>query len=414
MPSLISRWDTIIVGAGPAGLSAAACCSGKTLVVDRMDQACRKLLISGGGRCNITHDTDADGIMDGFGRNGRFMRQALRSFGPAEIRSFLGDRGVPTLSDGDGCVFPSSQKAGDIRDALAAAAAECGAEFRFGCSANRVIIEDGRACGVSTDQGELFAGRVILAAGGRSYPETGSDGSGFVIAEAVGLSVVRPVPALAGLYIKKNWAAELAGTTLPNARVRLMGKGPEKNGFVGPVLFTHRGISGPPVLAVSGAVAEKLAQGEKYVSLEVSVDADRAESEWLNQFEDWRLIAGSKKIAAQLGFSLTKRMAQLVCQEKGIDGETTCARLRKEDSLRLARFLGGMPLTVTGTEGWKRAMVTRGGVALKELDPGSMQCRRVPRLYCVGEIVDLDGVCGGYNLTWALASGRLAGADRPE
>lgn len=402
------NWDTIIVGAGPAGLAAAGACHGKILVLDRMDQPGRKLLVTGGGRCNVTHETDADGVMQAFGRHGRFMRQALSGWSPADIRAFLLARGVPTCVEPDGCVFPVSQRARDVLAALEGEARSNGAVFQFGCRVEGLLLESGHIAGVVTAHGEFRARRVILATGGRSYPESGSDGSGFELAANAGLTVTPQVPALAGLVLAESWVPTLAGAALENACVRLAKKGGDRDICCGPVLFTHRGLSGPSALAISGEIAWRLKQGESSVALTMSVDAERTEADWLADFDEWRRAAGAKKVVSKLAALFTKRMAQTFCAVTEI-GETTCARLRKDEALRLARFLSAMPMTVVGTEGWDSAMVTRGGVALEELDPATLACRRVPGLFCIGEMDDLDGICGGYNLTWALASGRLAG-----
>jgi len=402
------QFDTIVVGAGPAGLAAAGVCAGSVLVLERMARPGLKLLATGGGRCNITHETDAEGVMRAFGREGRFMRRALTVGDPVAIREFLRDHGVPTCVEPDGSVFPVSQRARDVLTALETAARTRGAMLRTDCRVDRLLVETGRVVGVATSQGVFRGGRVILAAGGRSYPGLGSDGSGFALASQAGLAVTPPVPALAGLFAAESWIESLAGAVLENARVRLAVRGADPLGACGPVLFTHRGISGPPALAVSGEIAARLSQGAPAITVAVAFDAARGEGDWLAEFETWRRTAGAKRVVLQLSGSMTRRLAQTCCDVTAI-GDATCARLRKDDVQRLSRFLAGMPLVITGTEGWDRAMVTRGGVALSELDPATLASRRVPGLFCAGELVDLDGPCGGYNLTWALASGWLAG-----
>ncbi len=403
-----THWDNIIIGAGAAGLAAAGACHGSTLILERMKRPGLKLLTTGGGRCNITHDTDAAGIMKAFGKQGRFMRQALAGCTPADIREYLEQEGVPTYVEPDGCVFPVSQQAKDVLAVLKRTALAHGAVFQFGSNAKRIIIEEGSAVGVATDQGEFRGGRIILAAGGKSYPKLGADGSGFTLAENAGLTVTPAVPALAGLFVSESWVGELAGAVLEDSCVWLSGSPARRTGHCGPTLFTHRGISGPPALALSGEIASQLRQGSSSVTISVSVDSSKTQESWIALFSEWREKFGARILINQLAPLLTKRMAKSLCSESGV-GDTTCSRLRKNDAQRLAHNLTALQLTVTGTEGWNRAIVTRGGVALGELNPKTLECRKNRGLYCAGEVVDLDGLCGGYNLTWALASGKLAG-----
>ena len=412
--------SNLIIGGGAAGLVAACFCTGPTVLIDRLSVAGRKLLATGGGRCNLTHDTDADGIAVAFGpRAGRFPIPALRAFPPDQIRAFFRDLGVETRADADGCVFPvPDKKASDVLDALLRAARGHGAELRCGVRATHLILEpapagDGssrRVTGAMTTRGLLQAERVILAAGGQSYPELGSDGSGFALAREAGLNVVTPVPALAGLSTAEAWPATLSGVVCDRGGMRLEDS---KRVIQGPVLFTHRGLSGPPALALSGEIAARLHQTDKEKSLTPSVTvrvsflADRTVSDWLALFSGWRAAHGGRALHNLLSGELPRALAVALCGLAGA-GDTAAARASKATLLALAAACADLPLHVTGTEGWHRAMATRGGVALDELNPKTLECRRVRNLFCAGEVVDLDAPCGGFNLTWAFASGRLA------
>ena len=421
--------DTLIIGGGPAGLMAACHSTGSTTVIDRLKAPGRKLLATGGGRCNLTHATDAAGIMAVFGRQARFMAPALQAYPPHAIRDFFRRLGVETCEEPDGCVFPVSQKAADIVAALEKAAHGQGADIRCGVRATRLVVEkhaqggdtDGRdapalrVVAVETTCGTLPARRVILAAGGQSYPDLGADGSGFALARAAGLSVVTPVPALAGLVTRETWPAELAGIVLERAGLRLDVKGAPKQFLAGPLLFTHKGISGPPALALSGEIAARLSetglpQGAALtVPVRVSFIAERPAAEWAALFEGWRRSHGGRVLHNLLAGEFPRALAATLCALTGL-AETAAARARKSSLEALAAACADLPLHIVGTDDWNRAMLTRGGVALSELDPGTLACKRIAGLSCVGEIVDLDGPCGGYNLTWAFASGRLAGA----
>lgn len=413
--------QTLIIGGGAAGLMAACSCAGQAVLIDRLSAPGRKLLATGGGRCNLTHDTGADGIAEAFGpRAGRFPLPALRAFPPDQIRAFFRGLGVVTRADPDGCVFPvPDKKAADVLDALLRAARANGAEIRCGVRATRLLLEPGaageapearRVTGVLTTRGPLSADRVILAAGGQSYPELGSDGSGFALAREAGLNVVTPVPALAGLSTAEAWPATLSGVVCDRGGMRL---DEDKRLIPGPVLFTHRGLSGPPALALSGEIAARLQQAggghgqAPGVTVRVSFLAGRSVADWLALFSGWRAAHGGRALHNLLSGELPRALAVTLCGLAGA-GETAAARAGKATLQALAAACADLPLHVTGTEGWHRAMATRGGVALGELDPKTLACRRVRNLFCAGEVVDLDAPCGGFNLTWAFASGRLA------
>lgn len=411
MPVAQTKTDLVVIGGGAAGLMAACAAaeSGRRVVVcERMPSAGLKLLATGGGRCNLTHTATAEEIMAAFGRRGRFMQTALRDFDPATIRAFFAVAGVPTVEEADGCVFPASQKARDILAVFQKMAARRGVEIRNNCAARRIVVRDGAIAGVDTDAGETAATHVVLATGGRSYPALGSDGSGFALAAAAGHAIVTPVPALVGLVTEETWLQALAGIVLPQARVRVARKGHDKAGKVGPLLFTHRGISGPPVLDLSGEVAALLAAGDANVPVAVSWRADRDATAWRKLIEGWRTQFGARALHNLLSGELPRGVAQALCNEVGLR-EITAAQARREQIDLLVKQCAEATLHITATEDWNRAMVTRGGVALNEVDPQTLASRIVRGLFFAGEVLDLDGPCGGYNLTWAFASGRLAG-----
>lgn len=413
--------STLIIGGGPAGLTAACFCAQPAIVVERMPSPARKLAATGGGRCNLTHAADAAGIMDAFGRQGRFMAAALNAFPPDAIRDFFGTLGVKTRADPDGCVFPVSQRAADVCRALEQASRHAGTELRCGVRAERLLFagsgpaDASRVTGAMTSHGALHARHVILAAGGQSYPSLGADGSGFALARDAGLTVTPPLPALAGLHAAERWPATLAGIVLERAALRLDAPGLPKAWLAGPVLFTHKGVSGVPALDLSGTVNTLLAAERDAglppphaVMLRLAGHAGRSAAEWRTRFETWRLRHGGRALHNLLAGEFPRTFAAALCTLAGAEN-IAAARAKKNVLETLAALCAECPIPITATESWGRAMLTRGGVALNELNPRTLACRRHPGLFCVGEVVDLDGRCGGYNLTWAFASGRLAG-----
>ncbi len=405
------QYETIIIGGGVSGLAAAAF-SRHALVLERMKQPGRKLLATGGGRCNITHDADVAGLMSKFGKCARFMIDALYTWDSDGIRAFFEERGVPTVVEDDGCVFPVSGRAGDVLDVLIGAAREAGAEIRCGVKVKRVLLDEAGTAvrGIETDSGEVIAAkRVILAAGGCCKPELGSDGSGFAMARDLGLKVTPVYPSLGSLVVEEKWVAALAGLSCPNAVLKIASTGYPHEPISGSLLFTHKGLSGPPALAISGRVAQALDEVGGRIRLKISFRDDRQLDDWIALFESWRRPFGTRLVRKLLAEALPKALAEVLCKLAGLEEVTTVANFNRGQTERLAELCAVCPVMVSATEGWDKAMMTRGGVALSELNPKSLMCKRIAGLYCVGELVDLDAPCGGYNLTWALASGRLAG-----
>lgn len=402
--------NVIIIGGGVAGLAAAAF-SEHACVLERLPRPGTKLLATGGGRCNITHDAEVDEIFPMFGKHGRFITPAVRSWPPAAIREFLHAWKVPTVIESDGCVFPASGRAAAVCDALVAAGQAVGAEIRCGAQVKRIRLNEAGDCvsGVEIDTGAFISARmVILAAGGQARPELGSDGSSFTLAEEAGLAVTPRYPALGALHMVENWVGGLAGVPCPDALLRFNEKNKSCNVARGPVLFTHQGLSGPPALALSGAVAQMCHETGQPVRLTVAFRADYTRKDWVACFDEWRQTSGMRRVRLLLGGELPKALAEQICRLADINGETTAAQLTRNELRRLSELCVACPLTVRTTDGWDRAMLTRGGIALNELSPKTLASKRVAGLYCVGECVDVDAPCGGYNLTWALASGRLA------
>ncbi len=405
--------DVAVVGCGPAGLMAAVAAGRRgqrVTAFERLDDPGRKLLATGGGRCNLTTAAPPEALPAAYGRQGRFAVPALAALGPEAIRAFFLREGVDTVVQADdGCVFPRSQRAADVLTALRRAAEQAGVRLICGTPVAHLTRSAGGAItGVVAGGCQIRARAVVLAAGGCAYPALGSDGSGFALARAAGVRVINPVPALVPLVTSETWPHALSGIVLERARIRILGKGEHKAGRVGPVLFTHRGISGPPVLDLSGEVSARLGADTPAVTLAVSVRADRQATDWMRLFDGWGVRLGRRACHNVLSGEMPRALAEALCAQSGLM-DVPVAQAGRKRLEALAAHCGGTPLTVTATEGWNRAMVTRGGVALDALDPDSLACKRIPGLFCVGELVDLDGPCGGYNLTWAFASGWLAG-----
>ena len=403
--------DVVVVGGGPAGLMAsiaAARLGRRVVVVERLRRPGRKLLASGGGRCNLATTLPEAETLAAFGRRGRFVQPALAALSGSALRAMLHARGVPTHAPDGRRVFPVSDRAADVLGALLDMAEEGGVRLRAGVGASALWLEGGRLTGVHTSAGRLAATRVILATGGMGYPDLGGSGAGYDLARQAGHTLVEPRPALVPLVTRETWPRRCAGIALPAARPRIdLAKQP-KAGVSGGVLFTHRGISGPAVLDLSGDVAVLLARHET-VPVVLDLDPATPRDAWLARFGEWERAAGRRSVRTLLAEHLPWSLAEVVLALAGVDPHRRPSQVAAPLRRRLADRLTRLPLTVTGTEGWARAMVTRGGVALGEVDPQTLGSRRLPGLAFAGEILDLDGPTGGFNLQWAFASGFLAG-----
>jgi hypothetical protein len=422
--------DVAVVGAGPAGMMSAIAAAGKgasASIFERLDRPGVKLLATGGGRCNLTNTASTSRFLASFGRQGRFMEPALAAMDAEALRAFFGQLGVATCVDeadehviGDvRPVFPRSGSAADVQQALLRRCKELGVAVHLGCRVEGLWIESGRlrglriarsagSAGKAAAPSHVAARRVILAAGGKSRASLGSDGSGFDLASAAGHTIVPPLPALVPLVTQEAWPGRCAGVSLRNVRVRIDLPRQSKAGIVGPVLFTHTGISGPAVLDLSGDVAALLSRG-KGVPLRLELCPDLT-CPWAQTLDQWGHTQGATLIHRLLERHMPAAVAEVVCSLAEVFPQAKAAHLSRTQRDALARTLTGLPLTVTGTEGFAHSMVTRGGVSLRQVHPRTLQSKLLPGLLLAGEVLDLAGPCGGYNLQWAMSSGFLAGS----
>ena len=396
-------WDLIVVGAGPAGLFCAASTSGggrNVLVLEKKSSPGRKLLISGSGRCNLTHDGEARAFLDRYGDHGRFLRPALLGFTNRDLVAFFEERGLPITTLEGGKIFPETQKARDVLDVLLAECKARGVEIACGKAATSIEKSADEflvACG-----DEAYRSRIlVIATGGRSYPATGSAGDGYSFAEALGHTIAEVGPALAPVRIRDYPFADLAGISIPGARVSIF-RGRKVREGGGDVLFTHDGLSGPGILDLS----RDIRAGDL---LRVSLAGLRKKEE----MERWLLTRSEEEGGRNLRSVLVElaipaRLASRVFEILDIPQDLKSASMTRRMRIDLADHLSGFPMIVEEVGGFDLAMVTRGGIDLREVDSKTMESRLVLGLYFVGEVLDVDGDTGGYNLQAAFSTGFLA------
>jgi hypothetical protein len=336
------------------------------------------------------------------------MQPALAAMDSRGLRQFFDALGVPTHAPDGVHVYPVSEKALTVQQALRRRAAQLGVAVRLGVRVTGLWMAERSLRGVETAGGRVAAPRVVIATGGRSYPDLGATGTGYDLARQAGHTVVGPTPALVPLVTRETWPGGCAGVAVSPARVWIDLARQPRAGVTGDILFTHTGLSGPAVLDLSGDVAALLPKRGS-VPLRVDLAPGTSVAEWSARFDRWQAVGGEKTARALLDRYLPRSLAAAVCVAAGIHPLARPAGITRPQRRTLAEHLAALPLTVTGTEGWASAMVTRGGVGLKEVDPRTLESRRVAGLFFAGEILDLDGPSGGFNLQWAFSSGHLAG-----
>jgi len=395
----------LIIGAGPSGLLAAWAAAQHAppesiLVVDHMPSAGIKLSKTGGGRGNISHLANEEEFTTVFGRQGRFTLPAFRSLPPKDLQTLLAKIGIPTRVDETNRIYPRSQSAAQIRDALYKACLQMGIQFTFNHQVKSLARpEHPDALWIA---GPFSAHSVLLATGGQSAARLGSDGSGFSLAHSLGYTIMPPVPALTSLLLKETWPRTHSGLSLSDVMLTLSGNRTGKIHARGEMVFTHRGISGPVVLNLSGQVARLLLTGSN-PCLQLTLLHE------IPNFPHLRKTAGSQSIQAWLAQSIPRSLASTLLKVAEISPLQSFSRLTASQEKNLTQTLCALPLTVHRTEGFENSMVTAGGIMLKHVNPNTLEGRLTSRLYFAGEVLDLDGPTGGWNLQWAFCSGHLAG-----
>ena len=401
--------DIIVVGAGAAGFLAAtrAAQRGRRVVLlEKNRKPGVKILMSGGTRCNLTQATDRRGIVEAFGRPGRFLHSALAALGPDELVTLLESEGVPTKVEPTGKVFPVSNRAADVVAALRRLLARSGAKLCLEHSVQRIERSDAGFEVVA--RGETFkADKVVLTTGGQSYPGCGTTGDGYAWAKQLGHRIVPPRPALVPLLSDTPWVHELSGVTVPDVAVRIVeAESPSVKSQVsgrGSFLFTHFGLSGPVVMDVSRAVTARPDAASWWAVCDFLPDVNE------QQLSEQLAEAGKQTVSSVIAQRLPKRLADTLLTESEVPLDRRGAELSKQARIRLTRSLKSMRISICGSQGFKKAEVTAGGVDLREVDSKTMQSKICSGLYLAGEILDLDGPIGGYNFQSAFSTGWLAG-----
>lgn len=399
-----------VVGGGAAGMMAALTAAengADVTLYERTGRLGRKLRITGKGRCNVTNDCDTNEFLSNVVSNPRFLYTALDRFSTADTKDFFERHGVPLKTERGRRVFPVSDKAADIVAALSDACHRAGVRVVYE-RVRSLLVRDGALCGVVTETGEHEADAVIVCTGGKSYPLTGSDGDGYRLAEQAGHTVTPLTPSLVPITAKGSLCPELQGLSLRNVRLTIVACANGKTVFedFGEMMFTHFGLTGPLVLSASAHIPDVAPNKyEAHVDLKPALDEKTLDARVLSDFEKYR----NKDFANALGDLLPQKLIPVIVRESGIGAHTKVNAVTKEQRRALVGLLKCLRVPLTGFRPIEEAIVTRGGVNVREVNPKTMQSKCLPGLFFAGEVLDLDAYTGGYNLQIAFSTAYVAG-----
>jgi len=405
------QYDLIVVGSGAAGIISAIVAARegkKVLLLEKLSQIASKLKATGGGRCNLTNTLAQDEFMDRFGRDGRFMQDALAEFSSEDLVNFLSDIGVATHAPDGFRVFPTSHSSVTIIKALHNELTRLHVEILTEQKVAKILQDEFQVIGVKTQNATFYASHVVIATGGLGYPILGATGDGHEMAQSLGHKITELSPAMMPLTTKENWVQNCRADTIAKVELRVNIKKYKKLRANGDLIFTKKGIRGPVVLDFAREITPLL---KKYGEVPILLNLTKGmnENDILLHVKQQQSKNPQANIIDILTTLLPKPISLEICKLLHVNPDVKFKEIDGASKESLIKTLAWTPLTITGHDGYKMAMITRGGINLKEIDPKTMQSKILKGLYFCGEIMNLDGPCGGYNLQWSFSSGYLAG-----
>ena len=406
--------NVIVIGAGAAGMMAAyaaSLCGHQVLILEKNEKAGKKIYITGKGRCNLTNASDLETIFASIVHNGKFMYSSLYTFDNQAVMDFFTTNGLEIKTERGNRVFPQSDHSSDVIRTLVQVLKKQGVEIRLHTEVTDLVQQDGKITGVKVRSGkkqETFsADAVICTCGGQSYPSTGSDGNGYRLAETCGHTIQTPTPALVPLVTKESYIPQLQGLSLKNVSVTICRGKKKLYEEFGEMLFTHFGVSGPLILSASSIVSDALEKGS--LSMEIDLKPALTEEQLDHRIQRDFQNNLNKAFKNAITGLLPAKLLPVMIELSGIDGDRKVNSITKEERMTLIRLLKTFPCTIIDKRGWNEAIITRGGISVKEINPSTMESKLVKGLYFAGEILDVDALTGGYNLQIAWSTGYLAG-----
>ena len=400
----------LVIGGGAAGMMAAyaaGMCGHEVTLLEQNEKLGKKIYITGKGRCNFTNASPLEEIMQAVVSNPKFLYSAFYTFSNDAVMDFFENQGMPYKIERGNRAFPVSDHASDVIRALERAMKEQDVRIRLHTQVRELLIEDDKATGVLLTNGDkIMADSLILATGGLSYPTTGSTGDGHTMAKNSVHKLVTPRPALVPLTTKEEYILRMQGLSLKNVSLKIKDEKRVIYDAFGEMLFTHFGVSGPLVLSASSVLSRHFPREyQAYIDLKPALSEEVLNERLLREFSE-RPNQHIKAVFQQL---LPAKMIPVMIELSQISMDKPVNAITKEERRRLVGLFKAFPFTITGTRGFKEAIITQGGVSVKDIDPATMESKRIKDLYLVGELLDLDALTGGYNLQIAWSTGYLAG-----
>lgn len=401
----------IVVGGGAAGMMAAVFAArqgGKVHLLEKNEKLGKKLFITGKGRCNLTNAADIEELFNAVVSNPKFLYSSFYSFTNDQTIDFFEELGVKTKVERGGRVFPQSDHSSDVISALSRELSRLGVEVSLNTKVKELIVEEGRVTGVLLASGKkMVSDAVIVASGGISYPSTGSTGDGYRFAKECGHKVTELLPSLVPMEVKEWYAKELMGLSLRNIEIRITDGKKKLYEEFGEMLFTHYGVTGPVILSASSVVGKGLKKKELtlHIDLKPALTEEQLDRRVLREFE----ANQNRQFKNSVDSLFPAKLKPVMVELSGIPEEKKVNEITREERSRFVHLIKDLAMTLTGLRGYNEAIITKGGVSVREIDPGSMESKNVEGLYFAGEVLDLDAVTGGYNLQIAWSTGYLAG-----
>ena len=403
-------YDFIVIGGGPAGMMAAGRAGerGKgVILLEKNTHPGKKLLLCASGRCNVTNTASFAAFFDAYEKAGPFMRPSLGIFSHEKLRSFLSSYGVETIEESKGRVYPKSQKAESVLDALLLYLSKHRITIKKNSRVVCVKEKNKQVIGVETEGGFIAGRNVLIATGGRSYPSTGSTGDGYALASSLGHTVCKTYPAIIAFETEDAWVKQAQGTPIKNAQITACQQGRKIAQHFGEALFTHYGISGPAILSISKRIMENYGNGAVRISIDFKPNMPPAEL--TTQLVKKINANGGKAIKTCLTYFVPEKLSPLLLNICGIDEKKKASQITAKERKKILDQLKGLSLTISSHRPIEEAIITGGGIDLNEVESRTMESKLIKGLYLAGEVLDVDGPTGGFNLQAAFSTGYLAG-----
>jgi predicted Rossmann fold flavoprotein len=406
----MENFDVAVIGAGPAGMMAAGQAANlglKVVLLEKNTTAGKKLLLTGNGRCNLTNlETNLKTLADNY-NNGEFLFRAFSLFGPEDTVKFFNNLGIKTKIENNKRVFPASNSAQEVLEALENYLAENKVKILFNCEVLGAECKAKKITKLILKNGEISAKKYILCAGGKSFPMTGSAGFGFELAEKMGHTVTKPSPALCPVSIKEKWVKNLQGISLKDVKISVFQNNKKQFSETGEIIFTHFGLSGPAIINFSGKLGSLLEKGETKIIFDFF--PVQSHEGLLKEFEKLLKKYPNKSAKNVLAELVPERLAETLLEILQIDKNKISNNMSKLEKEAIIKTLKSFEVTAENILGFEQAMATRGGISLKEIDHKTMQSKIIKNLFFAGEILDVDGRTGGFNLQLCWSTGFVAG-----